>query len=407
MTVEEMKAALAAELKAFQESLTGFADKASMEKALSEFKADMAKQLEGAITKDSFETLEKAIKAQGEVISALKLQGGNSPKENFKSILTNKIGEIEENLSKGHDTQVFTAIKDVMSGNVTPNTLAYRETQVGQIPRGVPYIRDLVQVVNLGGNTANTVRWFEQTAITNNAKNTAEDRVVGSQSNATWAEKNLTGKRIVDWVKIGLDQIKDVDFILGEIQILVNRNMRLKENDQLVNGLGIGNEITGLLTYAKEFDTTGIEIVQPNIIDLVGKIRTQIDTDMLGAAMPNYWLSNRQDVDAVRFAKETTGQYIFPNWAIGNGDVAVGGMSLVENPLVTKNTLICGDFSLATLFVWDDLVIEFAQIEDDKKTGKTTILAYMRENLRVKECEKNGFVKVSDIDVALAAIEKQ
>jgi hypothetical protein len=68
------------------------------------------------------------------------------------------------------------------------------------------------------------------------------------------------------------------------------------------------------------------------------------------------------------------------------------------------NTLIAGDFSLGTIYVWDDLVIEFAQIEDDKKTGKITIIAYMRENLRVKDCEKNGFVKVSNLSASIEAI---
>jgi hypothetical protein len=59
---------------------------------------------------------------------------------------------------------------------------------------------------------------------------------------------------------------------------------------------------------------------------------------------------------------------------------------------------------MATLYVWDDLMIEIAQIEDDKKTGLTTIIAYQRENLRVKDVDVKSFVKVDSIAAALSDI---
>jgi hypothetical protein len=71
---------------------------------------------------------------------------------------------------------------------------------------------------------------------------------------------------------------------------------------------------------------------------------------------------------------------------------------------MADNTMLIGDFSLATLYVFDDLMIEIAQIEDDKKTGMTTIMAYMRENLRVQDVDKKAFVKVSDVANTLTAI---
>jgi hypothetical protein len=125
---------------------------------------------------------------------------------------------------------------------------------------------------------------------------------------------------------------------------------------------------------------------------------------MYGAAMPNYFCANRTDVDNVRFCKTTEGGYVFPQWIMGDGSINVGSVSGVENPLITANTLLVGDFGLGTLYVWDDLVIEIAQIEDDKKTWMTTIIAYMRENLRVQDVDKNAFVKVSNLSDTLNAI---
>ena len=79
-------------------------------------------------------------------------------------------------------------------------------------------------------------------------------------------------------------------------------------------------------------------------------------------------------------------------------------MNVVENPLMADNTLLAGDFSLATLYVWDDLMIEIAQIGNDKIDGKTTIMAYMRENLRVQDVDKKAFVYVSDVATTLSTI---
>ena len=207
-----------------------------------------------------------------------------------------------------------------------------------------------------------------------------------------------------DYIKLGVDRIKDVDFVMGEIQALIRKNMKLKENDQLINGTGLGNEVAGILTYATEFDTTGISIQDANLIDLLGKIKTQIKVDMLGGATPNYATINPLEVDAIRYKKDTLNRYLFESWALGTVNPSVGGMSIVENALVTENTLIAGDFSLATLYVWDDLVIEMGRTEDDMLKGLVTITAYIRENLRVKDVDKKAIVKVSDVAQAIEDI---
>ena len=400
MTQEELKAAMAEEIKAFKDSLKDFYSKEDITKALEDFKSDIEKRLEGQVDTKAIEKLEKAVEKQGEVLAAIKLQTENQPKKTLKDQLIDSKDAIDKMIENGGEgrIEIKTTIKAIQSTSIGSDTMAYRVPGLpGEIHRGVPYLRNLFQVVNLGGNSHGSVKWYEQDSVTNNVTNVAETREVGSASAMTWVEKTINGKRIFDWLKIGFDQLKDVDFVLGEIQRLVERNMRLKENDQLLNGIGTGNEIKGILEYAKEFDISGISIAEANFVDLVGKIVTQIDTDLLGAASPNYFIANRVDTDKVRFAKTLQGAYVFPQWTMGNGSLNIGSVVGVENPLVTADTLLVGDFSLATLYVWDDLVIEIAQIEDDKKTGMTTIMAYIRENLRIQDVDKNAFVKVTSV----------
>jgi HK97 family phage major capsid protein len=404
MEKEELKAILDVQFKAFKESLPSFVDEAGMTKALADFKNDISKELGEAVKAADFKTLEEAVKAQGIILQANSLKADAQVKS-FAKLFAEKASEVKAMVENGGSGKVLipTTLKAIQSTSVTSDTMAYRSAGVGEIKRGMPFMRDLFQVVNLTSDSHGTVKWYEQLAVTDNAKNVAETRVVGAESNLTWVEKTLTGKRLFDHIKVGVDQLKDVAFIAGEVQRLVERNMRLKENSQLINGVGTGNEIAGILSYAVEFVTTDISVQDANFVDLVGLAKTQIDTTMLGGATPNITVTNRKVTDLIRYKKDAQNRYINEGLAFGN-DLVIGGIQTIENPLMSDNTALIGDFSLATLYVFDDLMIEIAQIEDDKKTGMTTIMAYMRENLRVQDVDVNAFVKVSDVATTLSTI---
>ena len=401
--MSEIKEMIQKEFESFKSELGNFVDKEGLQKAIEDFKSDIASKYDATELKTKFTEIEEAVKTQGSLLQSMKLQGEDNVKS-FKDQLVEMKSTIDDNIAKGFTTTIYTTRKAIESTSVTNGTLSFRDNQVGQIQRGVPYLRDLLQVVNVGSNTQGTVAWMEQASITNNAKNTGENRANASMSDMTWIEKTLTGKRIVDKIKVRLDSIKDVSFIEGEVQQLVNRNMRLKENDQLLNGDGLTNNIAGLLTYATAFNAASApKVINPNLLDLTGLCVTQIENDMLGGAMPNYVIANRKDVDGVRYAKTTNGDYVFPQFVAANMN-SLAGVPLVENPLVTADTMVVGDFNLATLYVWDDLVIEMYFEGTDKSDGMITIGAYMRENLRVKDVDKKAFVKVASIAAELEAI---
>lgn len=403
MDKEELVKTINDSLDSFKKSLPAFVDKTSLDTAFADFKVEVQKSF-GEEASKAIASLEDTVKKQGETLSAMKNQVPEKKKSFRDLLVANK--EAFDTMIKANGeglVRINTTVKTVSSANATSDTDSYQDRGVGQIQRGMPYMRDLFPKVTLGSNTHDTVSWWEQLAVTNNAGNVAEIRTAPTSSNLTWVKKTIDGRRIMDWTKISLDSLKDIDFVMGEIQGLINKNMKLKENTQLISGLGTGNEIAGINSYAQDFVTTNISIVDANLIDLLAKMKTQIAVDMLGGAMPNYWLANNVDVDNIRLKKDKDNNYLFPAWSIG-GNVAVNGMSLVENPLIASDTLLVGDFNMATLYVWDDLMIEIAQIEDDKKTGLTTIIAYQRENLRVKDVDVKSFVKVDSIAAALSAI---
>lgn len=392
---------LQAMLDSFKTGLPKIEDMKSIQTAFEDFKKEVETKFETQLTSKDLEEINTAIQKQGEALQVMKNQGAKK-EQTFKEVYEACLKDLENGIpAKGY--QIPTTRKSVTAASRTSSTLAYRESEVGEIQRGVPYLADLFRKVNLGANSGGTARWWEQLAITDNSGTVAEAKKT-TASDLTWVEKSLSTKRIKDHIKVSKDQIKDANFIAGEVQRLVDRNMRLKENSQLLSGAGDGNNLNGILSYAQAFATDGISIDGANLMDLIGKIKTQIKVGMKDAALPNYVIANPADIDKIRYAKTDFGQYLFPSLAMGDQPSA-SGLTIIENSLVTANTLLVGDFGLGTLYVSDDLVIEMTEIDDDAITGMVTIHAYIRENLVVRDVDVNAFVKVTDIDTTIETIK--
>ena len=402
MTQEELKAALGSELEGFKKTLPSMQDIQSVQTALKDFQDEISKKFDGVVTNEQFAELKNAAEKQGEILAEMQRKGQNTEKT-FAEQYKENVAKLSESIQAGKSYKFGTTRKAVTAASITTNTNAYRIEGVGQLQRGIPFVADLFPRVVLGSNTGGTVRWIEQSAITNNAGAVAEGSKSTNESVATWEEKSLAGKRIKDHIKVSIDQIKDEAFMVGEISQLVNNNMRLAEDNALINGTGNNNDIKGLLAYAKEFSTTGISIKAANFVDLVGKCKTQIAVNTKGGAMPTNFIANPTDVDVVRYLKNEFDMPIYPQWQLG-GAVSFGGMTLAENALMTANKLIVGDMSKATLYIFDELVVEFVQVEDDALKGLVTVNAYIRENLVVKSVYADAIVKVSDVAETLTAI---
>ncbi len=404
MDKDELKNVISEQLESFKKSLPNFIDEKSLETAFKQFRSDIEGKFGEEVAKGT-KDLEEAVRKQGEVLGAMKNQSEAKAKS-FEDLLKGKSSEFDAMIKAGGAGMISikTSLKTVQSSNVGSDTGAFRDQSVGQIQRGMPYMRDLFPKVFLSGGTHGDVKWYEQLAVTNNAGNVAEVRNAPTASNLTWIEKTLNSRRIMDWCKISVDSLKDIAFVRGEITSLINKNMKIIENSQLLSGLGTGNEIAGINTYATDFVTTGVSVKDAQLVDLINQAGVQIAVDMLGGALPNYWVANPADVQKyIRARKDANNRYLFEAWALG-ANPTIGNMQAVENALVTPDTLLVGDFNRATLYIWDDLIIEIAQIEDDKKTGLTTIIAYLRENLRVNDVDKKAFVKVASIADDLATI---
>lgn len=393
------------ELEVLKASLPAFVKPEDMQKEI----ADLKKQIEEQNVKglaDQLASLEEAAQKQGEILNEIRNSGGKKVKS-LRDMLAEKSSELntlaDADSSNAGKIHIRTSVKSVLAGSISDDTMAYRDSDIGKIQRGTEWIRNLFNVVTLGNNSHGTVRWYEQATITDNSEMVAEATAPSAESDMTWVEKNLSGKRIKAFTKISKDQLKDVDFVESEVRETILKSLRLKENSQLYNGDGVGQNIEGIYTKAPAFNPAGISIASANLFDLINKGKTQIRTASKDGFFPNNVVLNPEDLDTIRLAKDAENRYLFPEWAI-NGLNTLAGMNVVENSLATANTLLMGDFNYGTVYVWDGLGIEMGYIDDDFTAGMVTIVVYERINLRVKDTDLNAFLKVADVATAIGDI---
>lgn len=408
MTPEELKTIVSQEVSALKDGLKHFVKVEDMQKEIQTLQKTIednnVKGLETQLAE-----LQKAAEVQGLALKAIQ-ERGEQKQKSFRDMLVEKADELAKMIDNRESKIILpTTRKSIVDGSVTSDTWAYRESGIAQIQRGKQWLRDLFNVVTLGSNSHGDVKWYEQLAQTNSAAAVAEGPGAGAypanHSDMTWVEKSIGGKRLKDSIKVSKDQLKDVDLVNGEVRAFIEKNMRLVENSALLSGDGNGNNVKGILTYAPAFDATGISIEKANVFDLINKMKTQIRTESLDGFIPNALAWNPEDADLMRLMKNDSGDYIFPQWAVG-GVSAVAGLQMVENSLITADTMLMGDFSYGTIYEWDGLLIEIGYIDKDWLEGMVTIMAYERINLRVKDNETKAFLKVPSIAAEVGNITK-
>jgi len=178
-----------------------------------------------------------------------------------------------------------------------------RDNEVVGLARRQLRVRDLLTVVPTDSGSVDYVR---QTTRTNAAASVAEG-AVKPYSDYAWQQVNLPMRTIAHLAKITRQALDDDRQLQAEIDNEMRFGLGLAEEAQLLNGSGVGVNLTGLVTsataYAAPFDPAGVE----TMIDQVGlailqQSLTEFETD--GVIMhPSDWMR-------IRLIKNADGNYL-------------------------------------------------------------------------------------------------
>ncbi|MDI9900545.1 phage major capsid protein [Rhodococcus sp. IEGM 1409] len=223
-------------------------------------------------------------------------------------------------------------------------------------------IRNLVSVRRTGSDT---VEYVAQTAHTNAAAVVPEatssaaptapasgggalipNAGGGYKPEGSWAFERKTAvvKTIAEWVPATKRALADVAALEGLINDELRADITEKEEQQILNGTGAGEDLTGINA------TSGIQ-TQAFVDDLFTSVRKAITkVRTIGRVAPTAIVVSPEDAELIDLAKDGENRYYYGGpFAFGNR--TLWGVPVVESESQPSGTATLGDYSKAVL--WD------------------------------------------------------
>lgn len=275
---------------------------------------------------------------------------------------------------RGAQGSVKVEVKTVTSANAGGLIRPLYETEPVSLPKRRFTIRDLLPVVPI---TTSSVDYPKQTTRTNNAAPVAEG-AAKPYSDYAWSNATAPVRTIAHLAKITRQAMDDAPRLIAEIDAELRYGLGLVEEDQILNGDGTGQNLTGIIPQATAYSA---------IAGVVSGTATRVDMirlAMLQAAVA-LWpadgiVVNLADWAAIELQKTTDGGYLFAN-PQGQVEPRLWGLPVVDTPAMAIDKFLVGSFKMgATLYdrMGVEVLISTENVDDFEKN-----LATMRAEERI------------------------
>jgi len=252
----------------------------------------------------------------------------------------------------------------------------YRDATV-QLPQRRMTVRSLIPTIRV---TTGSVEYAQQTTRTNNADMVAE-LATKPESAYAWELKDLQMRVIAHWIPASRQVLDDLPQLRGLIDTELMYGLKLKEDEQLLNGSGTGQNLSGLVTNATAYSAP-IPIESANSIDLIGLAILQ---NALALYPADGIVLNSADWMLMRLMKNADGDYILGPPSVDVTKVLFG-LPVVDTPAMTVDKFLVGNFqAAATLYDrWDARIEVSTEHADFFVRNMVAILCEERLGLAVK-----------------------
>lgn len=237
-------------------------------------------------------------------------------------------------------------------------------------------VRDLITPGRMDGNA---LEYVKETGFVNNAGMVAE-AAAKPQSDLKFDLVSTTAKVIAHYVKASRQILSDSAMLASYIDGRLRYGLAFKEEQQLLNGDGTGQNLLGIIPQATAYAAPG-GLTSAQAMD-------QMRLAMLQAELAEYpatgHVMNPIDWTRIELLKDTTGRYIIGN-PQGTTAPSLWGLPVVATAAIDQDKFLTGAFKLgAQLFDrWLARVEVATENEDDFIKNLVTILAEERLALAV------------------------
>lgn len=250
-------------------------------------------------------------------------------------------------------------------------------------------VRDLL---NWGRTSSNSVEFVRESGFTNNANVVSENPSAGKpESNLTFELDTAPVATIAHWVQASRQILDDAPMLQSYIDGRLTYGLKLKEEQQLLNGSGVGLNIDGIYTQATAYSNPGVSITGETAID-------RLRVAMLQVELAEYYADgvvlNPINWTEIELTKETTRGYIMANPAGILGPV-LWGRPVVSTQAMTADTFLVGSFQMGAQG-WDRQDVNVTvSFEDRDNFIKNMATILVEERLALTVYRAESFVKGS------------
>ena len=237
-------------------------------------------------------------------------------------------------------------------------------------------VRDLITPGRMDGNA---LEYVKETGFVNNAGMVAE-AAAKPQSDLKFDLVSTTAKVVAHYVKASRQILSDSSMLASYIDGRLRYGLSFKEEQQLLNGDGTGQNLLGIIPQATAYAAPG-GLTSAQAMD-------QMRLAMLQAELAEYpatgHVMNPIDWTRIELLKDTTGRYIIGN-PQGTTAPRLWNLPVVATQAIAQDKFLTGAFKLgAQLFDrWLARVEVATENEDDFIKNLVTVLAEERLALAV------------------------
>ena len=297
-------------------------------------------------------------------------------------------------------------VKDVYSAlpSGTPGSFGtIQRDPIVTPPMRTKRVRDLFPART---TSAAVIEYFQHLGFTSAGGGTNSASSVAERSGGTFAAKPQSSfvfvgqqapvRTLAHWEAAHRNVLADEPQLRSIIDNELMYGLRLQEDDQILNGDGTGENLTGILA------TSGIQTYNwsdgenlPVLDTMADAIRRAATLSFLAYYEPTGVILNPLDWEKIELTKDANGQYLVAVSVAMGGEPRVWRIPVVESPAIAEGTALVGAFGTgAQLYDREQAYIRISeQHADFFVRNAIVILAEQRLALAVKRPE--SFVAVT------------
>lgn len=386
---------------------------------------ELIKSFEAKIDAFKTETVSKteydALKADLEAIKASltdpdAIKNLSTKLDELALSIEEKSSQLNENALIKEVSEKFESIKNIANGqrgsveikaltnraSISGNTRAYVLPEIGQLGVKARALYDVLPKITLSNraNDNGIIKYHDwDEATTARAAAVVAEGGTFAESTATFIERTMPIRKIGDTLPVTEEFGEDAASAAAELERFLDVNVNTKIDDQIINGDGTGQNLTGLLTSAPDYTPVASGIAGANIKDLVRKMRTAIIKGRGSKYNPDIVVMNSDTFDRYYLAKDLDNNYLFDPV---NGTIA--GLFVVEDNNMPDNQLVVGDRRFATIYEKSGVEISEAMVNAQFVSDTKTIKARKRLAMLIRVVDRTGFLHCTNVTTALTTL---